>query len=71
MFHTLFLKFDISLFTGNDYIHGISTFGRHRARFILEKDGIKKYADYSNFRVGDEHSKYMLNVSGYSGTAGM
>ncbi|XP_076071902.1 angiopoietin-1-like [Mytilus galloprovincialis] len=55
---------------GNDYIHAISTSGRHRARFILEKDGIKKYADYSNFRVGDEHSNYMLNVSGYSGTAG-
>lgn len=59
------------IFTGNDYIHAISINGQHRARFILEKDGIKRYADYSNFRVEDEHSKYLLKVSGYSGTAGM
>ena len=28
------------------------------------------YAKYSSFRVGDSSSKYRLNVSGYSGTAG-
>lgn len=55
---------------GNEYIHAISINGQHRARFILEKDGIKRYADYSNFRVEDEPSKYLLKVFGYSGTAG-
>ncbi|VDH93615.1 Hypothetical predicted protein [Mytilus galloprovincialis] len=55
---------------GNDFIHSISTNGRHRVKFILGKDGTKKYAEYANFRLKDEKSKYKLKVSGYSGTAG-
>lgn len=55
---------------GNEYINAITTEGQHKARFMLEKDGKEKYAEYSNFRVEDEQSKYMLKVSGYSGTAG-
>ncbi|XP_052078434.1 fibrinogen-like protein 1 isoform X2 [Mytilus californianus] len=55
---------------GNEYIHAISTNEQHKVRFVLEKDGTEKYAEYSNFRVEDELNKYMLNISGYSGTAG-
>ncbi|XP_076070896.1 angiopoietin-1-like [Mytilus galloprovincialis] len=55
---------------GNEFIHSISTNGRHRVKFILGKDGTKKYAEYSNFRIKDEKNKYKLKVSGYSGTAG-
>ena len=33
-------------------------------------DGNTAYAKYSTFRVGDSVSKYILTVSGYSGTAG-
>nr|XP_034338071.1 fibrinogen-like protein 1 [Crassostrea gigas] len=33
-------------------------------------NGEKAYAVYSQFAVGDETSKYMLEVNGYSGNAG-
>ena len=33
-------------------------------------DGNTAYAKYSTFRVGDSVSKYILTVSGYTGTAG-
>uniref|UniRef100_A0A8W8JLR7 Fibrinogen C-terminal domain-containing protein n=1 Tax=Magallana gigas TaxID=29159 RepID=A0A8W8JLR7_MAGGI len=33
-------------------------------------NGEKAYAVYSNFSVGDETSKYKLEVNGYSGNAG-
>lgn len=61
----------INVFKGNEYIHAISTNGQHTVRFILGKKGTEKYAEYSHFRVESEQKKYMLNVSDYSGTAGM
>ena len=33
-------------------------------------EGNSAYAKYSSFSVGDSSSKYILSVSGYSGTAG-
>jgi len=33
-------------------------------------DGETAYAKYSSFNVGDESTKYILSVSGYTGTAG-
>lgn len=33
-------------------------------------NGEKAYAVYSNFSVGDEASKYKLEVNGYSGNSG-
>lgn len=32
--------------------------------------GVKKYAKYSTFKVGDAASKYTLTVGGFSGNAG-
>ncbi|XP_063406538.1 uncharacterized protein LOC134690494 [Mytilus trossulus] len=56
---------------GNDIIHMISQNGRHKIRIKLEKHtGEKFLADYSTFRVRDETSKYLLNITGYTGTAG-
>ncbi|VDI32690.1 Hypothetical predicted protein [Mytilus galloprovincialis] len=56
---------------GNDVIHSISTNGRHKLRVNLEeKSNGKYYAEYSTFRLEDEHSNYLLHVTGYSGTAG-
>lgn len=59
------------LLKGNDIIHLISQNGRHKIRIKLEpQTGGKYIADYSTFRVGDEKSKYLLNITGYTGTAG-
>ncbi|XP_076070830.1 microfibril-associated glycoprotein 4-like [Mytilus galloprovincialis] len=56
---------------GNEYIHLISSNGRHKIRFQLWKaNGTNKYADYSTFSIGNEANKYLLTVNGYSGTAG-
>ena len=37
---------------------------------MKDYSGNSAYAKYSSFNVGDSNSKYTLNVSGYSGTAG-
>ncbi|VDI35091.1 Hypothetical predicted protein, partial [Mytilus galloprovincialis] len=56
---------------GNEFIHILSSNGRHKIRFQLWKtDGTNKHADYSTFSIGDEANKYLLTVNGYSGTAG-
>ncbi|CAC5423554.1 Fibrinogen-like protein A,Ryncolin-4,Angiopoietin-related protein 1,Ficolin-3,Ficolin-1-B,Techylectin-5A,Ficolin-2,Ryncolin-1,Tenascin-R,Fibrinogen-like protein 1,Angiopoietin-related protein 4,Angiopoietin-1,Tenascin-X,Fibrinogen C domain-containing protein 1-A,Tenascin-N,Ryncolin-3,Tenascin,Fibroleukin,Fibrinogen C domain-containing protein 1,Ryncolin-2,Techylectin-5B,Angiopoietin-related protein 2,Microfibril-associated glycoprotein 4,Fibrinogen alpha chain,Ficolin-1-A,Ficolin-1,Fibrinogen C domain-cont len=55
---------------GNDYIHYITSSGQYRLRVELEAyDGSTAYAEYSTFSIGDSLSGYILNVSGYSGTA--
>ena len=37
---------------------------------MADFDGVKKYAQYSFFSVGNADTNYTLNVSGYTGTAG-
>lgn len=34
-------------------------------------EGESRYAEYSEFSVGDATTKYTLHVTGYSGTAGI
>ncbi|XP_063436551.1 fibrinogen-like protein A [Mytilus trossulus] len=59
------------LWLGNEAIHMISSNGRHKLRVDLEvSNGGKSYAEYSTFLLNDEQSEYLLNVTGYSGTAG-
>ena len=59
------------MFLGNEVIHGITSGSSYSVRFDFEDfDNITVYAEYSNFLIGDEGSKYLLSVSGYSGTAG-
>ncbi|XP_071122913.1 microfibril-associated glycoprotein 4-like isoform X2 [Mytilus edulis] len=48
----------------NDYRDG---FGSAYGEYWLEQSG---YANYSQFSISDENSKYMLRISGYSGSAG-
>ncbi|CAG2224290.1 Ryncolin-2,Angiopoietin-related protein 1,Ryncolin-1,Angiopoietin-1,Fibrinogen C domain-containing protein 1,Fibroleukin,Fibrinogen-like protein 1,Ficolin-2,Fibrinogen-like protein A,Ryncolin-3,Angiopoietin-related protein 2 [Mytilus edulis] len=56
---------------GNEYIHAVTTNGLHKVHFILElSNGTVRYADYSIVHIGDESTKYSLNVTGYSGNAG-
>merc|ERR1712159_409525 len=62
---------------GNDNLHVLTSYCHfhHCAHAELRVEmkywvGPKYYAKYSTFRVGDEASKYVLAVSGYSGNAG-
>lgn len=57
---------------GNDNIHTIVSSRPYTLRIDLEDfSGKTRYAEYTIFKVGDENSNYLLNIGGYSGTAGM
>uniref|UniRef100_K1RI05 Tenascin n=1 Tax=Magallana gigas TaxID=29159 RepID=K1RI05_MAGGI len=59
------------LFLGNDMLHRLTSTNPQELRVDMERfNGEKAYAVYSNFSVGDEASKYQLQVTGYSGNAG-
>lgn len=52
-------------------LHKMSSMQPQELRVDMQRfNGEKAYAVYSNFTVGDEASKYKLEVNGYSGTAG-
>ncbi|EDO44275.1 predicted protein, partial [Nematostella vectensis] len=57
---------------GLDNIHALTSQRRYRVRFDLEDfEGNTRYAEYDDFRVGDEAAKYeLVSVGTYSGTAG-
>ncbi|XP_062599245.1 fibrinogen-like protein A, partial [Saccostrea cucullata] len=56
---------------GNDAIYELTKNKDQELRVELQRfNGDEAYAQYSTFYVGDEASKYVLTVSGYSGTAG-
>lgn len=58
-------------FAGNSYIHQMSIYGAHELSVLLvDIYGIKKYANYSKFSVADEHSQFLLHLTGYHGDAG-
>lgn len=62
---------DHEYWIGNDMLHRVSSVQPQELRVDMESfNGEKVYAVYSRFSVGDEASKYKLEVSGYSGTAG-
>ncbi|XP_078377827.1 tenascin-R-like [Oculina patagonica] len=56
---------------GNDKIHRLTASRRRSLRVELEDwNGVKVYAKYGKFNIGDEQAKYRLKVGSYSGTAG-
>lgn len=58
-------------YTGNDMLHKLSAMQPQELRVDMERfNGEKAYAVYLNFSVGNEASKYKLEVNGYSGNAG-
>uniref|UniRef100_A0A8W8JSB6 Fibrinogen C-terminal domain-containing protein n=1 Tax=Magallana gigas TaxID=29159 RepID=A0A8W8JSB6_MAGGI len=57
---------------GNDLLHRLTSLKPQELRVNMERfNGEKAYAVYSNFSVGDETSKYKLEVNGYSGNTGV
>uniref|UniRef100_A0A1X7T8J7 Fibrinogen C-terminal domain-containing protein n=1 Tax=Amphimedon queenslandica TaxID=400682 RepID=A0A1X7T8J7_AMPQE len=56
---------------GLDKINRLTAGQSNSLRVDLEDfDGVKKYATYSTFKVGNAVTKYTLTVSGYGGNAG-
>ncbi|XP_062620877.1 ryncolin-1-like isoform X1 [Saccostrea cucullata] len=56
---------------GNDAIYELTKNKDQELRVELQSfDDDEAYAQYSTFYVGDKYNKYVLAVSGYSGTAG-
>ncbi|XP_045177342.2 ficolin-1-like [Mercenaria mercenaria] len=55
---------------GNDKIWRLTNGGHYKLRVDLtDENGIKGFAQYSSFSIGDETSNFTLHVSGHSGTA--
>ncbi|XP_052717719.1 fibrinogen-like protein A [Crassostrea angulata] len=62
---------DIEYWIGNDMLHRLTSLKPQELRVDMERfNGERAYAVYSSFSVGDEASKYQLQVTGYSGNAG-
>lgn len=63
---------DHEYWIGNDMLHRLTSLKPQELRVDMERfNGEKGYAVYSRFSVGDEASKYKLEVQwGYSGNAG-
>jgi len=56
---------------GNDKIHRLTASSPSSLRVELEDwDGVRVYAKYGRFDVGDEQAQYRLEVGSYSGTPG-
>jgi len=56
---------------GNDKIHRLTASRPSSLRVELEDwNGVKVYAKYAKFNIGDEQAQYRLEVGSYSGTAG-
>ena len=56
---------------GNDKIHRLTTSRPSSLRVELEDwNGVRVYAKYGRFKIGDEQAQYRLEVGSYSGTGG-
>ena len=56
---------------GNDKIHRLTASRPSSLRVELEDwNGVRVYAKYGRFSIGDEQAQYRLEVGSYSGTAG-
>ena len=56
---------------GNDKIHRLTASRPSSLRVEMEDwNGVRVYAKYGRFSIGDERAKYRLQVSSYSRTAG-
>lgn len=56
---------------GNEQLHALTSSYKYRLRVdLLDWEGNLTYAEYDQFRVADENSRYELQVSGFYGNAG-
>uniref|UniRef100_H3AD02 Fibrinogen-like protein 1 n=1 Tax=Latimeria chalumnae TaxID=7897 RepID=H3AD02_LATCH len=56
---------------GNEKLHYLTSQGDYTLRInLLDSEEEFRFAQYKNFKVGDEQSSYQLSFGAYSGTAG-
>ena len=56
---------------GNDLISLLTKHKKFYLHIYLNDfEGEHRYAEYSDFQLGDEEEKYVLNIGNYSGDAG-
>ena len=55
---------------GNDKIHRLTSRGSSLRVELEDWNGVRAYAKYGRFKIGDEQAQYRLEVGSYSGTAG-
>lgn len=71
MYEEGYLISKTNYFSGNDLLHRLTSLKPNELRVDMARfNGEKAYAVYSRFAVGDETSKYKLEMNGYSGNAG-
>ncbi|XP_060591631.1 ryncolin-4-like [Ruditapes philippinarum] len=55
---------------GNDKISKLTSSGQYKLRVdLIDQEGLEGYAEYSSFSIGNEATKYVLNIAGHNGTA--
>uniref|UniRef100_A0A0B7AH94 Fibrinogen C-terminal domain-containing protein n=1 Tax=Arion vulgaris TaxID=1028688 RepID=A0A0B7AH94_9EUPU len=64
-----FGSFETDYWLGLDNIHNLNAQGYTTLRVDVVYQGVKYYAEYASFNIGDETTKYQLSIDGYSGTA--
>ncbi|XP_063437589.1 microfibril-associated glycoprotein 4-like isoform X1 [Mytilus trossulus] len=66
-----FGNLETEFWLGNKYVHLLTSIGKKTLYICLEDfEGNSRYAEYSDFSIGDATTNYTLNVDGYNGTAG-
>ncbi|XP_027628150.1 fibrinogen-like protein 1 [Tupaia chinensis] len=66
-----FVKKNGEYLLGNKNLHLLTTQGNYTLKIELtDFERNSRYAQYKNFKVGDEKNSYELNIGEYSGTAG-
>lgn len=67
----VFGEFQWVYFSGNDKLHYLLSQGVYELSMDMEDfDNQTRYVKYTSFNVGDETTKYIANISGYSGDVG-
>ncbi|XP_063443143.1 fibrinogen C domain-containing protein 1-like [Mytilus trossulus] len=70
-YKTGFGKLKREFWLGNDKIHTLTSQGRYELLIgLVDFDNNQAHAKYKHFYIGNETSKYKINVYGYSGSAG-
>ncbi|CAG5126897.1 unnamed protein product [Candidula unifasciata] len=58
---------DTDFWIGNDIIHDLTSQGYNELRIDFIHNETEYFAQYTNFTLADESSKYLITIGGYSG----
>jgi hypothetical protein len=65
------MGFFFLLFKGNEKLHHLLSQGRYEFRMDMgDFNNQTRYVKYTTISLGDEDSKYVISLSGFSGNVG-